>query len=111
MNKLAIVIPAYKADYFEQALESIAGQTCTNFTLYIGDDASPHDLYAIVKDFESKINLHYKRYDENLGSKDLVAQWERCIDLVKDEKWIWLFSDDDLMAKHCVEEFYKSLII
>ena len=45
----------------------------------------------------------------NLGGKDLVAQWERCIALTQGEEWIWLFSDDDVMGKRCVESFYKQL--
>ena len=43
MAELAIVIPAYKIMYFDQALSSIANQTCKDFTLYIGDDSSPFE--------------------------------------------------------------------
>ena len=109
MSSLAIVIPAYKSMFFSQALLSIANQTNKNFTLYIGDDCSPANLYSIVEKYENRIPIVYKRFDENLGGKDLVAQWERCIDLIKDEEWIWLFSDDDTMDPTCVENFYRTL--
>lgn len=109
MSKLAIVIPAYKGMFFDQALLSIANQTNKEFTLYIGDDCSPDNLYRIVKEYENNIPIIYKHFDENLGGKDLVAQWERCIDLVGDEEWIWLFSDDDIMDSTCVENFYHVL--
>ncbi len=109
MHKLAIVIPAYKAVFFEQALASVANQTCKNFTLYIGDDASPGNLKPIVDLYENQIDIVYKRFDTNLGGKDLVAHWERCVDLIGNEEWIWLFSDDDIMDTHCVEEFYATL--
>ncbi len=109
-NKLAIVIPAYKATFLAAALDSIAAQTCQDFTLYIGDDCSPHQLGEIVERYRNKINLVYKRFDTNLGGKDLVAQWERCIDMSQDEEWIWLFSDDDVMEPQCVEEFYKTIM-
>jgi glycosyltransferase involved in cell wall biosynthesis len=102
MSKLAIVIPAYKRMFFNKALSSIAKQTNKNFTLYIGDDCSPDNLYSVVQQFENIIDIVYKRFDDNLGARDLVAQWERCIDLVGDEKWIWLFSDDDMMDPTCV---------
>lgn len=108
-NNLAIVIPAYKSTFLAAALDSIAAQTCKDFTLYIGDDCSPNNLGEIVDRYRDKINLVYKRFDTNLGGKDLVAQWERCIDLTQDEEWLWLFSDDDVMEERCVEEFYKSL--
>lgn len=109
MSKLAIVIPAYKNNYFDQALLSIANQRNKDFTLYIGDDCSPGNLYSIVKKYEDKIPIVYKHFNENLGGKNLVSQWERCIDLVRDEEWIWLFSDDDMMDSTCVENFYNTL--
>lgn len=106
-NNLAIVIPAYKSTFLAAALDSIAAQTCQDFTLYIGDDCSPNNLGEIVDRYRDKINLVYRRFDTNLGGKDLVAQWERCIDMSQGEEWIWLFSDDDVMEKNCVKEFYK----
>ena len=108
-NNLAIIIPAYKATFLAAALDSIAAQTCQDFTLYIGDDCSPNNLEVIVDKYRDKINLVYKRFDTNLGGKDLVAQWERCIDMTQGEDWLWLFSDDDVMEKNCVEEFYKTI--
>lgn len=109
MSKLAIVIPAYKSTFFDQALLSIANQTNKDFTLYIGDDCSPDNLYSIVEKYENRIPIVYKRFDENLGGKNLVAQWERCIDMIGDEEWIWLFSDDDKVDPTCVESFYRTL--
>lgn len=109
INQLAIVIPAYKIDFLDNALTSIANQTCKDFTLYIGDDASPHNIYECVKNYLNNIHIVYNRFNTNLGGKDLVKQWERCIDLVNNEKWIWLFSDDDIMDPTCVEMFYKQL--
>ena len=101
-NNLAIVIPAYKSTFLAAALDSIAAQTCKDFILYIGDDCSPNNLGEIVDGYRDKINLVYKRFDTNLGGKDLVAQWERCIDMTQGEDWLWLFSDDDVMEKNCV---------
>lgn len=106
-KNLAIVIPAYKSTFLAAALDSIAAQTCRDFTLYVGDDCSPNLIKEIVDRYKSKIDIVYRRFETNLGSKDLVAQWERCIDMTQDEKWIWLFSDDDVMDVNCVEEFYK----
>lgn len=104
-GSLAIVIPAYKATYFRETLESIATQTDKRFTLYIGDDCSPHDLKSIVDEYSERINIVYHRFEENLGGRDLVAHWERCVALTQDEEYIWLFSDDDVMDIKCVESF------
>ncbi len=108
MSELAIVIPAYKATYLKKTLESIAKQTDKRFHLYIGDDCSPYDIERIVQEYKGQIPLTYKRFETNLGGKDLVAQWERCIELTKGESFIWLFSDDDTMDSMCVENFYNS---
>ncbi len=108
-SKLAIVIPAYKKDFLRDTLESFAVQTCLDFNLYIGDDNSPYDLYSVVSEFEEKINIIYKKFDTNVGGKNLVDQWNRCLSLIADEEWIWLFSDDDLVDARCVEYFYESL--
>ena len=109
MKKLAIIIPAYKASFLPAALDSIAGQTCKDFTLYVGDDCSPESIGSIVEQYKDKIDLVYQRFDSNLGGKDLVAQWERCIAMSQDEPYIWLFSDDDVMDPNCVKELFNQI--
>ena len=108
-HRLAIVIPAYKATFLPVALESIAAQTCKDFTLYIGDDCSPEPIGDIVEQYRDKIELVYLRFDNNLGGKDLVAQWERCIAMSHDEPYIWLFSDDDVMEPNSIECLFKQI--
>lgn len=98
---LAIVIPAYKARFLEEALGSIAAQDDGGFLVYVGDDASPEDLASVCRRWEGRLPLRYCRFERNLGGRDLVAQWERCIAL-SSEPWIWLFSDDDVMESRCV---------
>jgi len=83
-------------------------QSCREFTLYICDDASPEDIIGTVKPFMEKLDLKYKRFDENAGAKDLVFQWERSISICR-EDYIWLFSDDDIMPSDAVERFYMAL--
>lgn len=108
-TRIAIIIPAYKATYLSAALDSIAAQTCRDFTLYIGDDCSPEPIGNIVEQYRNRVDLVYQRFDTNLGGKDLVAQWERCIAMSQDEPYIWLFSDDDVMEPNCVEELFKQI--
>lgn len=93
---VAIIIPAYKQRFLNETLASIAKQTCNDFKVYIGDDASPEDLHPIVSVYEGKMDLLYHRFEENMGRTDLVGHWERCMAL-SDEPLIWLFSDDDMM--------------
>jgi len=106
-SDLAVVIPAYKERFFAEALTCLSQQTNQNFTVYVGDDASPQNLCSIAQSFSQKLRLHYHRFPENIGSKNLVHQWKRCVDLTRNERWIWLFSDDDLASPNCVESFYR----
>ena len=108
-HRLAIIIPAYKATFLPAALDSLAAQTCKAFTLYVGDDCSPEPIGGIVEQYRDNIELVFQRFDSNLGGKDLVAHWERCIAMSIDESYIWLFSDDDIMEANCVEQLLKTI--
>ncbi|MEQ8414706.1 MAG: glycosyltransferase family 2 protein [Imperialibacter sp.] len=106
---VAIIIPAYKPDYIIECLDSIFSQTSLDFNLYVGDDASPHNIYQLLQSHQYLDRLHYKRFDENLGGSSLVKHWERCVSMTDGEPWVWMFSDDDLMDPHCLESFKEAL--
>lgn len=110
MPSLAIVIPAYKPDYLEKTLDSLAKQSCRDFSVYIGDDASPYELEEIALRFQTRINLHYTRFTENYGGNNLVSHWNRCLTLCQDEEWICIFSDDDLIESNCIQAFHNCQI-
>lgn len=106
MSDLAIVIPAYKEKYFKETLDSLVRQSNKEFTVYIGDDCSPFDLKSIVDLYTDRLDIRYTRFSDNIGAKNLVGQWRRCIDLVDgNESWLWLFSDDDIADDTCVQDF------
>ena len=109
MHDLAIVIPAYKEAFLYASLQSLARQTNKNFTVYIGDDCSPFELKKIASQFSDVLNIVYERFPFNTGAKNLVNQWKRCIGLTQHEKWLWLFSDDDIAGENCVEAFFAAL--
>lgn len=106
---LAIILPSNRKFFLQNTLDSILAQKNRNFNLYIGDDHCPEDLYSVVKNYEKDLNIFYHRFDENMGRKSLAGHWERCINLSKDEPWLWLFADDDLMDNTCVEGFFQAL--
>jgi hypothetical protein len=103
MKNLAIVIPAFKSQFFEQALSSIVKQSNRNFNGYIFDDAGPEEIFEIASKYPQ---FKYFRFDENLGGKNLVSHWNRCLEKIAEE-WVWFFSDDDIASDNCVEEFYE----
>lgn len=109
MQRLAIVIPAFKAEFLDKTLKSIENQTNKEFRLYIGDDNSPDNLEGIVNRYNKTLDIVFKRFNENMGGSNLIAHWERCIDMIEDEEWIWFFSDDDIMETDCVQSFYNTM--
>ena len=109
MPPLAIVIPAYKATFLSKTLDSLAQQTNQNFTVYVGNDAGPEGIAAIVDGFRDRLNIHYHHFENNIGGQSLVKQWERCFTLLQQEEWIWLLPDDDYADPECVALFYSRL--
>ncbi len=102
MDKLySFVLPAYKAKFLKEAIDSILAQTYTNFELIIVNDASPEDLESIVKPYDDS-RIQYYVNIENVGGKDLVAQWNRCLEYAKGE-YVILASDDDVYFPQYLE--------
>lgn len=106
---LAIVIPYFKKNYFEATLSSLAAQTCQRFRVYIGNDASPDNPTDLLQQFVGKFDFDYHLFETNLGGTSLTQQWERCIARTKDEPWLMLLGDDDVLDKNVVAAFYEAL--
>lgn len=102
---IAIVIPAYKATFLSQTLDALVDQTNPEFNVYIGNDNSSDNIELIVKNFIDRLNIHYVAFESNLGLTSLVKQWERCIRLSRNEKWLWLLPDDDVPSPECIATF------
>ena len=106
---LAIIIPYYKLAFFEATLQSLVAQTCQDFKVYIGDDASPEDPKVLLEQFQGKFDFLYHRFETNLGGISLTQHWERCIELSVNESWLMILGDDDVLGENVVEAFYKNL--
>jgi glycosyltransferase involved in cell wall biosynthesis len=106
-HKLAIIIPYYKIDFFEETIKSVAKQSNKNFTLYIGNDASPNDPLPIIQKYFKSSDYHYFDYKKNIGGQNLALQWERILENVQEE-WFQILGDDDMISKNFTE-FYKNL--
>lgn len=106
---VSYVLPAYKAKFLDQAIESILNQSYSDLELIIVDDDSPQNLYEIVSNYDDP-RIRYYKNEENIGGKDLVAQWNKCITYAKGE-YLVLAADDDIyhqdFTKDCVELINK----
>lgn len=106
--KLAIIIPYYKIDFFEETIQSVVAQTDKRFTLYIGNDASPNDPKPILDKYLKPNEYEYFDYKENLGGQNLALQWQRILENVTEE-WFQILGDDDCIQPIFVETFYQTL--
>ena len=106
---LAIIIPYFKYTFLDATLFSLAEQTCQDFKVYVGDDASLESPIDLLKKYEGKFDCEYHRFQNNIGGISLVQQWERCIALTGNEQWLMILGDDDVLGENVVEEFYKNL--
>lgn len=103
---LGIIIPYYKKAFFEATLHSLASQTDKRFKVYIGDDASPESCNELIIKYKDKFDFEYHRFETNLGGISLTQQWERCIALTKNEEWLMILGDDDVVGNDCIAAFY-----
>ena len=109
MHNLTIIIPYYKITFFKETLQSLERQTCKNFRLFIGNDASPENPESLIKETLKTTAFNYKEYTENFGSQNLVKQWERCIQDCEVTDWFHILGDDDTISENFVAEFYTNL--
>lgn len=102
MSKLvSFVLPAYKARFLKQAIDSILSQTYKEFDLVVVNDASPEDIDSILMSYTDSRIKYYKN-KTNVGGKNLVKQWSKCISLCK-SKYFVLASDDDIYDSKYLE--------
>ena len=103
--KYTFLMPAYKARFIRQAIDSILAQTYKDFILIVSDDCSPEDLRAIVQEYDDSRLVH-RRNEQNIGGKDLVAHWNLLLGLAESD-YVILAPDDDYYAPNFLEEIDK----
>lgn len=102
MCSISFIMPAYKAGFIKEAIDSILNQTNNDWELVVVDDCSPENLVEIVNKYDDP-RIIYHRNAANIGRDNLVDQWNHSISYAKGE-WIVLAADDDLYAPEFVEE-------
>lgn len=99
----SFVLPAYKGKYLRESIGSILAQDYTDFELIVVDDCSPDPIRDIVVDYADK-RVSYYRNELNIGGKDLVAQWNHCLEYAKGD-YVILATDDDLYEPNFLSSF------
>lgn len=93
----SFVMPAYKRQFLYQAIDSILKQSYQDFELIIVNDASPENIESIVNQFQDP-RIRYEVNSKNIGGRDLVANWNHCIQFAHND-YVILATDDDVFEQ------------
>lgn len=105
--RFSITIPAYKAKYLKDTIDSVLAQTYKNFELIIVNDASPEDLDTIVEKYNDS-HIHYYKNEKNCGALRVVDNWNICLNKAQGD-FVICMGDDDRLLPNCLET-YNELI-
>jgi len=105
MLKYSIAIPAFKAKFIKECIDSILGQSYENWELIIVNDASPEDIDSIVSKYDDKRISYYKN-EFNCGSVNVVDNWNKCLSYSSGD-YLILMGDDDFLSQNCLLEYNK----
>lgn len=100
--RLSFVMPAYKREWLDKAVESILAQTHADIELIVVNDCSPNDLDSVMARY-SDPRIRYYHNEENIGGKHLTRQWDHCIQFATGE-YLVIAADDDIYAPTFAEE-------
>lgn len=91
---LDIVIPTYnRAEFLEQAIESVLKQDDSRYRLYVLDNQSTDNTSEIVRKFET-FGVQYIVNEDNLG---MVGNWNRALQTGVNDL-LHIFHDDDILT-------------
>ncbi len=107
MPKFSVTIPAYKAAYLAECIESVLRQTFDDFELIIVNDCSPEDLDSIVKQFDDPRIFYYKNA-KNCGAIKVVDNWNICLSYATG-RYLICMGDDDCLKPICLAEYDRMI--
>ena len=107
MPRISICLPVYNgADYVEDALASIAAQTCTDYVVLASDNASSDETGAILDKWSRRIAMDIVTQDETIP---MQTHFDRLLDRVETEAYMLLCHDDYLCAPDALEKALAAL--
>ena len=106
---ISVIIPLYNAEkYVGDCLESILGQTFTDFEVIVVDDCSTDSSPAIVESYAAKFGgrLRLIKTKKNSGNAGYTAR-NYGFGFSRGE-YVWFVDADDFVTKTALEELYTA---
>lgn len=101
--RFSVTVPAYKAQYLGECIDSILAQTYKNFEVIIVNDHSPQDLDSIVEKYDDP-RIRYYKNEVGFGAEHVVGNWDKCLEYAQGEYLICM-GDDDKLLPTCLENY------
>lgn len=98
-----IAIPVWKTRFLKEAVGSVLNQTIGDFELIIVNDDSPDPVEDVMSCFNDS-RIRYFKNDKNIGSVNLVDNWNKCLAYARG-KYFVLLGDDDMLEPDFMEVF------
>ena len=93
MPKVAVIIPNYcHAPYLKWRIDTVLGQTFTDFEVLILDDCSTDNSAEVLELYSGRENVQIEYNQENSGS--VFRQWQKGIEKT-DSEYVWIAESDD----------------
>lgn len=101
----SVTVPAYKAHFLGECIDSILAQTYRSFELIIVNDASPQDLDSIIGSYDDPRIKYYKN-KVGFGAEHVVGNWNKCLEYATGD-YIVCMGDDDRLLPNCLEDYVR----
>ena len=110
MPQISVIVPVYKVEnYIHRCIDSILGQTFTDFELILVDDGSPDNCGSICDEYAEKDRRIRVFHQENKGqasARNLALDW---VFANSDSEYISFVDSDDWVHPQYLELLYRSL--
>lgn len=105
---ISVVMPAYKTQYIDQALDSLIGQTYPNLELIVCDDSTTDEVRQRVeaKAAQAPFPVQYSKNEKRLWGFGGV---EKGVRLAKGE-YIKILHDDDVLKPNAIKNLLQALL-
>lgn len=111
MPQISVIVPVYKVEpYLRRCVDSILGQTFTDFELILVDDGSPDNCPAICDEYARKDTRVHVIHQENGG---LSAARNAGIDWAfanSDSQWLTSVDSDDWVHPEMLERLLNAAL-
>ena len=101
--RFSILVPAYKQEFLDKALQSILNQSCGSWELIILNDCSPDDIRNTVSVYQDS-RISYYENAENCGAVNVVDNWNKCLSYASGE-YVICMGDDDKLDENALAQY------